>query len=350
MLQPVRTFDTATALVDHGRFNFGTYDRPFQRVNPLDADVLPSLPLKPPSALKWLRLKEWQAIQLGDERVFVNVALFNAKLLALAQVKVFDRRHGTLTLYERKLPPWVLRAPQGLLDSTFAHSGRDGHITFRNRLAESRIEVSVDIAPRGGPRVQAEVTALTDGQQPQVVCIPFAENRGMYSHKGLVPARGRVTIDGEHFELSDERAFALLDDHKGYYPYRMRWDWLTAAGRRPDGELVGFNLTRNQSTDQARYNENCLWRAGRAYLLPPVTFTRHPDEHPERWRVHDEAGQVDVSFTIQARSRVDINALLIRSDYDGPLGLCSGTIRAESAAPLEVDGLFGMGERFDLRC
>lgn len=346
----MRQILSADELVTAGRFNFGTYARPFVRVNPLDAEIVSGLPL--PRSLKGVRLKEWQAFQLGDERFFVNVALFNAKLLALAQLKIYDRREERLLLYERKLPPWTLRAPSGLFDSEMRYRGRDGTIVFRNLLRRQRLEITVDLAPRGGPRVAGTVTALAAEQQPQVVCIPFAENRGMYSHKGLMPGEGELAIDGERLVLRADRGFVLMDDHKGYYPYRMRWDWVTGAGRDEHGALIGFNLTRNQSRDQERFNENCFWRDGRLHLLPPVTFFRHPAsaDRPEHWEIRDQRDRVSVDFTVETESRVDINALVIRSDYHGPLGSFRGTLRPDDGPKLRVDGLFGMGERFDLRC
>src|SRR5690606_19824810 len=135
----------------------------------------------------------------------------------------------------------------------------------------------------------------------------------------------------------------------GYYPYRMEWDWVTAGARR-DGALVGFNLTRNQSIDPARYNENCFWIDGRAHALPPVEFERHDGRHPEQWLIRDREGRVDLRFTVEIDGRVDIDALVVRSDYRGPFGTFAGTLRAEDGTHLDCDGLFGMGEDFDLRC
>ncbi len=335
-------------LVTRGRFNFGRYDHPLDLVNPLDADVVPGVPV--PAFAKHLRLKEWQAFQFGNGRYFINVALFNAKALALVQVKIYDRQERKKHLFEKPVPPWAFRLPTNLLDSETSYRSKDCSVSFRNLLAEGRIVISLDIAARPGvPRIVGSVTALTRDCEPMVVCIPFAQNRGMYSHKGLVPAVGRLFIDRTEVAFGEGDGYLLMDDHRGYYPYRMEWDWATAGTWR-DGRLVGFNLTRNQSIDPVRYNENCFWSDGVAHALPPVEFVRHDDRQPEQWSIRDRNGQVDVTFNVEIDGRVDINALVFRSDYRGPFGTFEGTLRADDGASLDCGGMFGMGEDFDLRC
>ncbi len=46
---------------------------------------------------------------------------------------------------------------------------------------------------------------------------------------------------------------------------------------------------------------------------------------------------------------MDINAIVIGSKYSGPYGTLSGFVTTEDGR-LEVDGWFGMGEDFYLRC
>ena len=44
-----------------------------------------------PRAVKNLRLKEWQAIQAGDDRWFVFAVLYDAKFLSMASIVIYDR-------------------------------------------------------------------------------------------------------------------------------------------------------------------------------------------------------------------------------------------------------------------
>lgn len=278
------------------------------------------------------------------------LALFDAKSLALAQVKVYDRRTGGKHVFERKLAPWSLKVAQGLADSETRYAASGCQILFRNRLREGRLDLDLDVAPaRGFPGLRGHLRARTEGVEPLVVAIPFAANRGMYSHKCALPAEGELRLGGSPLVLEAATSQLLMDDHKGFYPFVMQWDWVTAAGRDARRRRIAFNLTRNQSIDQDRFNENCLWIDGRAHLLPAVTFERTGFEPGDRWTVRDAAGQVDLSFTVQVEGRLDIDAVVVKTDYQGPFGTFAGTLRADDGAEARVDGLFGMGERFWLR-
>lgn len=335
-----------TQLVDDdGRIRFGTFSGPIADTNLIDAKPW-ALPM--PRALRALRLKEWQAFQFGNSRWFVAVALFNAKLIALVQVKVYDRERKQKYVYEHKLPGWALTAPRNMLHSQMQSGDL---MLFLNRLADDHFEIRIEIpASASMPKLSGRVTADAKGCEPEVVSIPFADNRGMYSHKACMRLEGTLQLGDETLEFGGSDSFVLMDDHKGYYPYVMRWDWVTGGGVDARGRRIGFNLTRNDSIDPARYNENCLWVDGRLHLLPPVRFVRRPELTPEVWEVRDESGEVAVDFVIEVDGYVKVNALVVESRYRGPFGFVRGFIRGPDGERVELDGLFGMGEDFHLRC
>jgi len=336
-------------LVTDGRFNFGRFERPFRRINPLDARIVERFSL--PRAVKAFRLKEWQAFQMANDRFFLNVALFNAKALALVQVKVFDRLTRTKHLFEKKVTPWAFTGPEQLFDSEMAWRGKDAVVVFRNQLARDRIRVHLDVpASDHAPRLYGDIVARSLGQTPLVVAIPFGDNHGMTSHKGLMPADGELQIGDTTTTFGPGNGYVLMDDHRGFYPFVMKWDWLTSATWRPDGTLIGFNLTHNQSIDPERFHENALWINGRIHTLPPVTFERRGKGTDERWRITDRHGRVDLTFAVEVPGAVDINAVVIRSKYKGPFGTISGALVDDDGQRHAVDDWFGMGEDFYLRC
>lgn len=328
-------------LVEGGHQHLGRFDGPPARVNLLDARYRGL-----PRPLRWLRLKEWQAFQISTPRLFVNVALFDAKLMSLLQVKVFDKQRGEKHLHEQKLRPGAFRVADQLLDSETRYRGRGGRLGFRNRLAEGRVEIDVEV-----PRLSGSLVVHTDRGASQVVSLPFTGDVGMYSHKGMFPVEGELRVVDERHSLAPGNALALMDDHKGYYPYVMKWDWVTSATHDARGRGLGFNLTRNQCRDPDRYNENCAWIDDRVGRLPAVTFEReHPREPGERWRVRDRDGRVDVTFEPTVPGDVKVNALVVESRYRGPFGRFTGRLEPEGLEPISVDGWFGMGEEFWLRC
>jgi hypothetical protein len=328
-------------LVEGGRQHLGRFDAPVGRANLLDASYHHL-----PRPLRWLRLKEWQALQIATPRLFANVALFDAKLMSLIQAKVYDRERGEKHVYERKLRPGAFRIADTLLDSTNRYQDRRGWLAFENRVADGRIEIDVELAATSSaPRIAGQIVVHTARGASQVVSLPFAGDVGMYSHKGMFPVEGTLTVGDDTHDLGADGALGLLDDHKGYYPYVMQWDWVTSA-TRIDGRALGFNLTRNQCRDPETFNENCAWIDDRIGRLPAVTFERDG----KTWRVRDAAGRVDVTFTETVPGDVRVNALIVESRYRGPFGVFEGRVFPEGLDALEIDGWFGMGEQFWLRC
>lgn len=333
-------------LVEDGRQHLGRFSGPFGKTNLLDAPYK-----RLPRVLRRWRLKEWQAVQLAGPTVFANVALFDAKLMQLMQVKIYDRERGEKIVHEWKLRPGAFNVADQLIDSTNSYRDRRGSLTFENRVGAGTITIDIALeATRALPRVAGRIELACSRGASHVASLPFAGDVGMYSHKGMFPARGELTVGERTHAFTFADTAALLDDHKGYYPYVMRWDWVTSAVVR-DGHALGFNLTRNQCRDPDRFNENCAWQDDRIGLLPAVEITREHERTPqERWTIRDRDGRVSLQFTPSVPGDVDVNAVIVHSRYRGPFGHFEGRLEPEGLAPIAVDGWFGMGEDFYLRC
>lgn len=333
-------------LVTDGHQQWGRFRGAVGRANLIDARLG-----RWPRAWRCFRLKEWQALQLANADVFINLALFDAKLMSLLQVKIYDRARGEKIVHEHKLWPGAFKVADNLLDSLTAYHDRRGGLAFRNQVRDGRIEVEIDIgATRDLPRVAGHVIVQVDRGASQVVSLPFDDARGMYSHKGMFPAEGELEVGDRTFRFAPGDTLALLDDHKGYYPYVMRWDWVTSA-TFVGGRAMGFNLTRNQCREPDTYNENCAWIGDTLGTLPAVTFTREDARGPgERWLVRDRDGLVDLVFTPTVPGDVRVQAVVVESRYRGPFGVFTGRLAPAGLPTIELDGWFGMGEEFWLRC
>ncbi len=350
---------TPPAWVRDGRFELGTFASPLAQVNPLDAEFGP----KWRRGLRRWRLKEWQHFALVNDSWYLSLALFDAKWLALAQVCLFDRRRGRTFFYERRLPPWRLRLPATLFDSRVSVESGGLRLCFENQLepaisGEHRIEFAVrggrgekgPLPPASGRFTLFEPLApAVDRATPLIASLPLPGGGALYSHKCILPCEGSLEIAGERVEFSRGNSYALVDVHKGFYPWVMTWHWATAGQAGPQG-LRGFNLTNNQVVDQDRYNENCLWVHGALHLLPPVRFELDGGVAAigRPWRIRDARGQVDLTFVPEAMRTVDIDLGLLRSRYRGPFGAFNGIIRA-AGGDFAVEGWFGMCEDFYLR-
>lgn len=331
-------------LVSGGKFAFGTFNTQFHVVNPLDA----SYPLGAgmPRILLPSRLKEWQAFQLGNERWFILTVLYNARFSGLAQFIAYDRLEKKKYEYSRMLPSWDIHVPASIWEGRQSHRDGNSSIEIVSRLEMERFYINVSLdAENDRPGIKALFETIhADGMvEPIVVSIPFGANRGMYSHKCLMPMQGRMSIGSEVFEFKRDESFAIIDDHKGFYPYIMHYEWVTAAGINESKQLIGFNLTDNQSINPEKYNENCLWIDGRLHLLPPVKFSR-PDGDEERWLIKDRYGMVDLAFQPVSMQKINMNALVIKIRYRGPFGYFNGFIKNRCGERQRFNNYFGMGE------
>lgn len=337
-------------LVTDGEPALGCFAGPPGRANLIDTERL--FGMKPPRWLKRWRLKEWQALQLGDARFFIFTALYDARSFSLALFSVWDRRERRAYDFRRLLPLRSFRFGDSLDGRELSYERRGVSLRFKNELAAGRIGVSFELSARhAAVPVKAELS-LAYGPKlaaPSAVCLPLGLGRTMYSTKALLPLDGILELGGERFELKGPEAMGVLDDHKGYYPYQLRYDWVTGFGADAKGRRIGFNLTDNQVRDQARYNENALWVNAKLYPLPPVKITR-PYGYEGEWHIQDVEGLVDLVFKPERQNDLVVKALAIRSDYHGPFGRFEGALRTpDGNEKIDAKLLYGMGEQKYLR-
>jgi len=338
-----------TAVVQNGKFNFGCYNAAIRHVNLLDATRPLGLPL--PRFLKNIQLREWQAFQIGNAEHFAMIAIYNTKKLSLVQFIYYDILNNKKYRYEKKVPAWTMQIAQGLHNSTSNYTSKDFTLTVHNNLDEETIKISVAIQNFGElPDVKANFVGhhCVGEVAPMVVCMPFSSNRGMYSHKCLMPLEGELSIDNQAISFSKNSSHMVVDDHKGYYPFPTKYDWATGFTYTPEGVLMGFNFTRNQVLHPKKYNENALWYGNELHPLPPVQFER-PSGVQNTWFISDEYGMVNLRFTPVINTSVHMNLLIFASRYEGPYGFFEGYISKSDGTIVPIDRVFGMGEDFYLR-
>jgi hypothetical protein len=335
--------------VTKGEFNYGRFSAPIPRVNMLD--VARPYHYAVPQAFKAFRLKEWQAFQFGNERWFFFTALYSAKPLNLAIFVAYDREAKKQYGFRKGFIGRPYRFSESLADSRIAYRRRNRHFMIECRSDEGRIELDVEDRQRKAGRSISGHFSFAMGQQtaaPISVCLPLGLNRAMYSTKVLMPMEGSFNCGGEEQRFEAPTAMGVLDDHKGYYPYNLRYDWVSGFGVDAKGRRVGFNLTDNQVKDQAKYNENCLWINNRIYSLPPVKVTR-PEGYRGPWVIQDTEGLVDLVFTPEAMNDIRYNLGVTACNYHGPFGSFRGVIRNGTGEKIDASTLFGAGEEKFLR-
>jgi hypothetical protein len=328
--------------VDGSAYRFGTYDGPIGLVNPLDAAGTG----RSRRALRNLRLKEWEAFQLGDDEWFALGAVYDTKTIGLLQLLAVHKESATITRWETKVPsPWI-HVARGL-DGTRSHGRSRGlSVSIGNEITAGSITIDVDADPTSSrPRLALHGAGRSgdDGCGHLVICHPFSDDRALYSHKAMMPFSGTMQIDDRTHRFDADRSFMILDDHHGDYPSPMRYEWLTGVRRADDGRVEGFNLTRNQIRDPDTFNENAVWSGNEVHRLPAITIER-PKGPWNAWHARDVSGAVDVTFTPTVRSAMHVGPRRSLAEYYAPYGWFEGRIETADVS-LAVDGFFGVGEQ-----
>ena len=342
------------ALVVDGTYAFGTYDGPIATINPLDVVDGRGARGRMRRAARNLRLKEWEAFQLGDDEWFVLGAVYDTKSIALLQVLGVHKASGKIHRWETKVPSTSLSVARGL-DGTRSHGRRgDFSIAVGNEMGSGRL--TVDASHPGCRCCSTTLPPLElhgvgdcspDRAGHLVICHPFSDRRALYSHKVMMPFEGTMRIGLDVVGLSAQRSFMILDDHHGDYPSPMQYDWVTGVRRNDEGLVEGFNLTDNQIRDPHVYNENAVWRGNQVFRLPAVHMER-PSGPMGTWLVSDRDGSVDVRFHPTVRSEMHVGPRRSLAEYHAPYGWYEGRIHTDDVE-LSVDGIFGVGEQKFIR-
>lgn len=331
------------ALVDtNGFFHFGTFNGPFEKINMLEAKE--PLGRKYPKKIVNWRLKEWEAFQAGNKDYFILGAIYNTKVLGINQLFIYDIKAGKTYNYQKISSPRNQIIGQGLLNSESYYRSKNYSIFFYNSLENNEIRLVVDIKNyKDMPDCYLSLQ-MHHINEPIVICQPFGENRALYSHKALMPMNGKMILDTKTVDFQVNESFSIIDDHKGFYPRTVKYDWVTGWGLDQNKELFGFNLTDNQILDHDQYNENCLWYQGKMIPLPAVHFEKYMENSQHVWHIKDSQGDVDVKFYPETKFDVKINALVVKADYEGPMGAFKGRVKSNQAS-ICLDDCFGMGEK-----
>ena len=335
--------------VDGGAFALGRYGTPFRRANMLDVSHPFHYPV--PRLIKNWRLKEWQAYQFGDKRWFFIASLYNAKVCSMVLFLAYDRERKKRYLVRRLLPGSMFRFSESLTGSAVHYRGARTLLESACDFDGGSMQVTVVRGSRSPERRFSGRFRFSCGPKaasPSVVCLPLGLNRAMYSTKILMPMEGEFSVGGESHRFEGPTSMGLIDDSKGYYPYRQHCDWVSGFGADAKGRRVGFSLTDNQVRDQVRYNENCLWINNKAWPLPPVKVTR-PQGSSGDWIIQDTEGMVDLVFAPEVANDLRFNLGMVESDYNGPLGSFRGFVSNGEGDKIRAELLYGVGEKEYLR-
>ncbi len=355
-----RSVSTPEDLVDdNGKVVFGTFDKEFLTMDLVKA----KRPTKAPDFLNKLRLTLWEATEVHLKDGVLLAAVCDMGLFGKVFNVFYDKRNNKVYTWDTNIRSKNAVMSDNLLNgSTSIATSKAGFVKCVNNFEDGKAQLSgkhsgkcfIDSKYYKKDQNIEYDFRLERLSQPSVVSIPFpySDNRTLYSQKDFFKATGRLIINGEEF-LSDENTTAIIDDHRGYYPRKAHYDWVTTMGvHEEDGvkKYLAFNLTRNQSIDQDKYNENLVFFEGKTSLLPPVTFTRSVESTDflksgySEWTIKDDYDMVNLKYKVYNLNAMILHAVVAKIDYFITFGELEGYIRDEDGKKYVLDGMMGLGE------
>lgn len=345
-----RSVLTPLHMVENGKCVFGTFDKEFQTMDLLGIDN----PTSAPDCFKRMKLTLWEAVEVHLEEGLLLSACCDMGIFGQVMNLFYDKRKKKVYSWAVKIPSKNTAVADNLLNgSATMAEGKHLFIKCTNDLQDNRCHLQGWQEGKPG-RVEYDFR-LTRLSEPSVVSIPLEDpavrHRPVYTQKDFFRCSGWLKINGETFHAT-ETSTAIVDDHKAYYPRKSHFDWLSTMGvNETDGEKkwFAFNLTRNQSADQEKYNENLIWLENATSLLPPVTFTRDVPtlkfKDGAKWFVQDEHDMVNITFHVHDIFRMVTHAKpLVNIEYFVAFGELEGYVRDESGKKYILDGMVGIGE------
>ncbi len=318
---------TPDTVVRHGQPAHGRYVGRIARID--------WSPLQPRPGWLWRRLhhKRWQYVGLGNEAVFVGVAIVDVGWASSAFAYLFDRRRRELLAdwSQDGLPGLQAQVSDAPLTGTQAWFRGPGARLSLQHSSGDRLHLRV--ATRA-LRLEAELQ-LQAMAPPLLAVGPIAGGLAHATQKtSALPVQGWAEAGGQRFGL--DGAWAAVDASNGLLARDTAWRW--ASAHRPD---VGFNLQQGYFGHQ----ENALWLDGQPVPLAAAHFAFDATRPMAPWHVHTEDGLLDLTFTPEGARAADKNLGLAASHYVQPIGCFSGTVRAsKTATPRQVRDLLGVTE------
>lgn len=349
-----RSVAVPTDLVKDGKCVFGTFDKEFETMDMLGIKN----PTAVPDLFKRLKLTLWEAMEVHLEEGLLLSVCCDMGIFGLVFQVFYDKRNNKVYQFSTNIKSKDTHISENLINGAKTQAQAENfHILYTNDFQDGRCHAEGHHDDKDGHiEYNFELSRIS---KPGVVSIPFADpdkrHRPLYTQKDFFKCEGTLTLNGETFHTT-EASTAIIDDHRGYYPRRAHYDWVTTLGvHDQDGspKWFAFNLTRNQSIDQDKYNENLIWLEGETSLLPPVTFTRDIPtmdfvDHAT-WTIKDEHDMVNIEFKVDNIFRMITHAKpFVNIEYFVAFGTLYGYIRHEDGTKFILDGMPAMGEDKDL--
>ncbi|MBM7113130.1 DUF2804 domain-containing protein [Archangium primigenium] len=224
----------------------------------------------------------------------------------------------------------VSNKPGAGLAASFRTLG--GRMSARRGLEDEHYQIHVDVSRLRTGSLQSfqwNGTMMVAGGPPALTVIAPVPEDGFVNvtqkRAGMLTS-GTLEAGGKRFQL--DGGVAGTDYTQGYLARHTAWRWAFMAGRLPDGTPVGLNLVEGFN-ESSQVNENALWLGDRLIPLGRAHFEYNREDLMGTWRLWTDDRAVDLSFQPLHVHREHHDFKVVVSQFAQPIGLFSGTLRAE---------------------
>ena len=177
--------------------------------------------------------------------------------------------------------------------------------------------------------LQIELTFSEDSTETLRLCTPAGPTGWSYVQKVVaVDATGLFTASGVSTRLKDVAALAHHDYTTGFLRAETWWHWACIAGRLPDDQTLGLNVSCG--TNESGYRENGCWLDGKWFALGGALFEFDHDDIESDWRIHGTDGDFELTFAAGHGYHANGASPNMSSDFHQLFGSFKGWIDIDS--------------------
>lgn len=292
-----------------------------------------------------MREKRWQYVGLYSDEFIIGLAVVHTGYLGNVFAYVYNRRTGALWEMERNAPLGNgIRFDRNVSQSVIVYRAEDERLRFDNNLELNRRGVDVRLENDGLILdIRAEIIDDQSKQAPLQTLMPTPDDDCSFTHKNAgMRVEGHVRLGNTHWDLATSNSRAVLDYTIGYHARETNWNWASFAGQTADGVEIGLNLAN------PTHQENACWINGQQHRVGHVRF-QYTDS-VSAWHIEsidstdDAMATVNLIFQPKHCRYQDINMWILKSQFQQPCGVFSGTITTPDGSVVEFENVPGVVE------
>ncbi|MFP4474049.1 MAG: DUF2804 domain-containing protein [Desulfatibacillaceae bacterium] len=326
----------------NNRINYGVVDEPVD-FNIQDFKVLDFFGKEFGPLRRRLPLHAFNFIGIMSPQFIIGLAAVDLTYMHVVFAYLYHFTDGLLFDYQTKGPlTRGLRFPKNPDEYDIFYKKRGTRLHIGKSHMRHHLEIEAAFSERFFVGIEAEYGLST--HNPLRVVNPSEPYRWTFTEKcaPIVPRTIEVFLEKDAVRFDRERTTLLYDWSGGFLRRETNWYWSALSGILDDGTPVGANFAA--LTNETFFSENAYWIGHQRHRVPRCVFDFDPADLYAPWRIWDENGLVDLTFTPGGERREKINALVLKSNFRQFYGSYDGTLTAADGTKKALEKVHGLAE------